>query len=85
MIYLCFFLIIIFLIKKLKKVFLFKDFLYLLNYDWPGNIREFKNVINRLCILSSNDEISVNLISDVLNEVLNELPEALSKHRYFVI
>ena len=40
-------------------------------YPWPGNIREFKNVINRLCILSSNNEISANLISHVLNEVRN--------------
>jgi two-component system nitrogen regulation response regulator NtrX len=31
---------------------------YLRNYDWPGNIRELKNVVQRLMILSSDEEIS---------------------------
>ena len=25
---------------------------YLLNYDWPGNIRELRNLIERIAILS---------------------------------
>ena len=37
-------------------------------YLWPGNIREFKNVIDRSCLLSSSDEISSRLISDILSE-----------------
>ena len=55
--------------KKIKKSISIQGLSLFRQYPWPGNIREFKNVINRLCILSSNDEISVNLISDVLNEV----------------
>ncbi len=31
---------------------------YLRNYDWPGNIRELKNVVQRMMILSSEEEIS---------------------------
>ena len=27
------------------------------NYIWPGNIRELKNVIERICLLSSSEEI----------------------------
>jgi transcriptional regulator with GAF, ATPase, and Fis domain len=38
----------------------------LINHNWPGNIRELQNIVNRLCILSS-DEILVevdNLFED---------------------
>jgi DNA-binding NtrC family response regulator len=31
---------------------------YLRNYAWPGNIRELKNLVQRLMILSSEEEIS---------------------------
>ncbi len=37
-------------------------------YSWPGNIRELKNVIERLCLLSSTEDISLNLIKEVLSE-----------------
>ena len=37
-------------------------------YEWPGNIREFKNVIDRLCLLSVSEEISSLLITEVLSE-----------------
>ncbi len=57
--------------KKIKKSISIQGLSLFRQYPWPGNIREFKNVINRLCILSSNNEISANLISHVLNEVRN--------------
>ena len=40
---------------------------YLLNYDWPGNIRELRNLIERIAILSpdSKDKIS-NIIKESL-------------------
>ena len=30
----------------------------LVSYDFPGNIRELKNLVERGCILSNSDEIS---------------------------
>ena len=33
----------------------------LLNYTWPGNIRELKNVIERAVLLSSGDQLSFAL------------------------
>lgn len=42
--------------KKIKG--LKKDAMELLvNYDWPGNIRELQNLIERLCVLAKTDHI----------------------------
>src|SRR5690606_14853871 len=38
----------------------------LINYHWPGNIRELKNVIERLCFLADGTNLN-----------LNDLPEAI--------
>ncbi len=37
-------------------------------YSWPGNVRELENVIERLCLLSSTENISISLIQEVLSE-----------------
>ena len=43
-------------IKGIKK-----DALELLkNYDWPGNIRELENLIERLIVLSKQDQIGID-------------------------
>jgi len=43
---------------------------YFAGYRWPGNVRELENVIERLTVLSANDEIT-----------MNDLPEFLRKER----
>ena len=40
---------------------------YLLNYEWPGNIRELRNLIERIAILSPDDS---NKISNIIKESL---------------
>jgi DNA-binding NtrC family response regulator len=35
----------------------------IVSYSWPGNIRELKNTVERLCVLCNNEEIS---LSDIL-------------------
>ncbi len=47
---------------------------YLLNYHWPGNIRELRNIIEQLVILSERDMIS---LEDFPPEIAGR-PEALS-------
>jgi transcriptional regulator with PAS, ATPase and Fis domain len=32
---------------------------FFLNYDWPGNIREMKNLIEQYCIISDTDELRI--------------------------
>lgn len=40
-------------------------------YSWPGNIRELKNLVQRLLILGSGDEIGVDEIDHALNAQQN--------------
>lgn len=35
-------------------------------YNWPGNVRELENVIERLVVVSVNDDIDINYIMDIL-------------------
>ncbi|MCB2288638.1 sigma 54-interacting transcriptional regulator [Clostridium sp. CS001] len=39
----------------------------LYQYNWPGNIRELKNIIERLIVLAVNDVISENELSMLMN------------------
>lgn len=39
---------------------------YLRNHDWPGNIRELKNLVQRLLILNSDEEISQGEVEGAL-------------------
>ena len=52
---------------NLKKMDINTDNNYLLNYSWPGNIRELRNLIERIAILSpdTSDKIS-NIIKESL-------------------
>ena len=52
---------------NLKKLNIDANNKYLLHYDWPGNIRELRNLIERIAILSpdSDDKIS-NIIKESL-------------------
>ena len=52
---------------NLKKLKIDTSNKYLINYDWPGNIRELRNLIERIAILSpdSNDKV-FNIIKESL-------------------
>jgi DNA-binding NtrC family response regulator len=45
----------------------------LLSYKWPGNIRELKNTIERLCVLSDHETVN---LSDILYYGQNEATKA---------
>jgi two-component system, NtrC family, response regulator AtoC len=38
----------------------------LLRYDWPGNVREFRNVIERALVLEEDEQITLKSMSDEL-------------------
>ena len=54
---------------NLKKLNINTSNNYLLNYDWPGNVRELRNLIERIAILSpdNNEKIS-NIIKESLKK-----------------
>lgn len=53
---------------------------HLRNHNWPGNIRELKNLIQRLLILGAGEEVSldevVNALASCIGEPREEEPEA---------
>ncbi len=51
--------------SKIKKI-TFEAMELLKQYEWPGNIRELQNVVERLKILSEGDEINP---TDILNHI----------------
>jgi two-component system, NtrC family, response regulator AtoC len=54
-----------FLEKKAKE--------FILNYDWPGNIRELRNSIERAVILSENGKIELKHFSALLQKKLEKV------------
>jgi len=52
---------------NLKKLNIDTNNQYLINYSWPGNVRELRNLIERIGILSPNNE---EKISSIIKESL---------------
>jgi transcriptional regulator with PAS, ATPase and Fis domain len=46
---------------------------HLVNYSWPGNIRELRNIIERIVVISRNDTISA---SDLPDDIIHGEPES---------
>jgi Nif-specific regulatory protein len=44
---------------------------YLLRYDWPGNIRELENAIERAVVLGTGDMIELEDLPEAIREVAN--------------
>jgi transcriptional regulator with PAS, ATPase and Fis domain len=58
-----------------NKIFNEKSLLLLEQYDWPGNIRELKNAIERLVILGERDVICANQVNKITKISGNENSE----------
>ncbi len=76
--------------NKAKKSFSQEAMDIMLNYNWPGNIRELENVIERIITLTPDDVIKIehlpqNITKDIKTTVMKEeilsgkltLPEAI--------
>lgn len=52
----------------------------LMNYDWPGNIRELENAIEHSIVLGASDEIRPEDLPEALLEQLTTKPEGTKYH-----
>ena len=54
---------------NLKDLNIDKEDSYLMNHFWPGNVRELRNLIERIAILSNNDQ---NKIKTIIKESIKQ-------------
>jgi len=54
---------------NLKDLNIDKEDTYLINHFWPGNVRELRNLIERIAILSNNDQ---NKIKTIIKESIKQ-------------
>ena len=54
---------------NLKNLNIDKEDSYLINHFWPGNVRELRNLIERIAILSNNDQ---NKIKTIIKESIKQ-------------
>ena len=54
---------------NLKELNIDKEDSYLINHFWPGNVRELRNLIERIAILSNNDQ---NKIKTIIKESIKQ-------------
>lgn len=46
---------------------------YLYDYDWPGNIRELENLLERCMILTDSDTIDVDILPQTITNQINSV------------
>lgn len=51
-----------------KKIFNQAITSYFINYDWPGNVRQLKNAVERMCILSDSTIVNESLFFRYLDQ-----------------
>ena len=50
---------------------------YFMDYSWPGNLREFKNIVRRAILLTTGDVVQAeSLPEEITNPVVEEKPES---------
>lgn len=74
-------------LKKGKRIFSEEAMHALMNYDWPGNIRELQNIIERAVALSKNDIINVDELPLPVEEfvALSRNPLQDDKRKSFIV
>ncbi len=65
-----------------KKISITSELLdFLINYSWPGNVREMQNLVERMVILAEGDRLGLNdLPMNVFRAERPDLPASLEKN-----
>jgi Nif-specific regulatory protein len=48
---------------------------FLINYSWPGNVREMENLMERLAIMSEDRKIDISFLKEYISPSGNNLPD----------
>ncbi|MCF6159424.1 MAG: sigma-54-dependent Fis family transcriptional regulator [wastewater metagenome] len=74
-------------LKKGKRVFSKEAVYTMVNYDWPGNIRELQNMIERAVALSKGEVINVNelLLPEEEFHAIVKQPMEEEKRKSFIV
>lgn len=78
-------LLIKFFLNKFNKRFDFKRRIsselidILMEYTWPGNVRELENVMERMMIAATDDDLSLNLLPKIIMSAQKPLPKCGTK------
>jgi DNA-binding NtrC family response regulator len=48
------------------------------NYDWPGNVRQLKNITEQICVLEPGPMINAQIMANYLPKANNNLPVLLA-------
>lgn len=46
----------------------------MMQYNWPGNVRELKNIIERLVVMSKDNQMSLDLLTDYIGNLKASVP-----------
>ncbi len=52
------------------------------NYDWPGNVRQLKNIVERMVVLSENNELDVKDAPNILLSGISEMEITIQDNLY---
>lgn len=61
------------------KVFTKEIVHFFINYHWPGNIRQMKNLIEYLFVIATDNEIGINLLPNYLLTEQEDIPEFMNE------
>lgn len=59
-----------------------ETFKYFLNYNWPGNIRELRNILERLVVLTRNGIVKFQNVKDILTRFTLKSEEDYNEYDY---
>ena len=65
---------------NLSKYFSKSAIEYFKNYDWPGNVREIKNTIERMVISSHHDMLTLEGFNKVTNSIDDHVRSVMQNH-----
>lgn len=68
-------------LNRSVKGIAYETLVKLINYNWPGNVRQLENIIERCVVLCKDKEINNEIVFEAISNLLNFIPEESSLER----